>query len=78
MKYIHPCILYFRTAYQSLHKASNHARVYNYIANNVLTHSWTEYYRSADRRSNQIYVNEWNQMDDILSHRSDSPHLYKP
>ena len=29
-------------------------------------------------RSNQIYVNEWNQMDSILSHRSDSPHLYQP
>ncbi len=37
-----------------------------------------EYYRNPDIRSNQMYVNEWNQMDDILSHRSDSPHLYQP
>ncbi|CAF1041590.1 unnamed protein product [Rotaria sp. Silwood1] len=66
------------TAYQSLHKASNQARLYNYIANNGITHSWIEYYRNPDIRSNQIYVNEWNQMDDILSHRSDSPHLYQP
>jgi len=68
----------YRTAYQSLHKASNQARLYNYIVNNGLTHSWIEYYRNPDMRSNQIYVNEWNQMDDILSHRSDSPHLYQP
>jgi len=61
-----------------LHKASNQARLYNYIVNNGLTHSWIEYYRNPDMRSNQIYVNEWNQMDDILSHRSDSPHLYQP
>jgi protein phosphatase slingshot len=67
-----------RTAYQSLHKASNQARHYNYIANNGLTHSWLEHYRHANIRSNQIYVNEWNQMDEILSHRSDSPHLYQP
>ena len=60
-----------------MHKASNQARFYNYIANNGLTHSWIEYYRNPDIRSNQIYVNEWNQMDDILSHRSDSPHLYQ-
>jgi protein phosphatase slingshot len=66
------------TAYQSLHKASNQARHYNYIVNNGLTHSWIEYYRNPDIRSNQIYVNEWHQMDDILSHRSDSPHLYQP
>ncbi|CAF3377208.1 unnamed protein product [Rotaria socialis] len=66
------------TAYQSLHKASNQARLYNYIANNGVTHSWIEYYRNPDIRSNQTYVNEWNQMDDILSHRSDSPHLYQP
>ena len=67
-----------RTAYQSLHKASNQARSNNQVANNGLTHSWIEYYRNADIRSNQIYVNEWNQMDDLLSHRSDSPHLYQP
>ncbi|CAF0919534.1 unnamed protein product [Rotaria sordida] len=66
------------TAYQSLHKVSNQARHYNYIANNGLTHSWLEHYRNMDIRSNQIYINEWNQMDDILSHRSDSPHLYQP
>jgi len=68
----------YRTAYQSLHKASNQARAFNYIANNGVTHSWMEYYRNPDIRSNQMYVNEWNQMDDILSHRSDSPHLYQP
>jgi len=67
-----------RTAYQSLHKASNQARHYNYISNNGVTHSWLEHYRHIDMRSNQIYVNEWNQMDEILSHRSDSPHLYQP
>jgi protein phosphatase slingshot len=61
-----------------LHKASNQARLYNYIVNNEITHSWIDYYRNTDIRSNQIYVNEWNQMDDILSHRSDSPHLYHP
>ncbi len=61
-----------------MHKASNQARLFNYIVNNGLTHSWVEHYRNPDIRSNQIYVNEWNQMDDILSHRSDSPHLYQP
>ncbi|CAF3419955.1 unnamed protein product [Rotaria socialis] len=66
------------TAYQSLHKASNQARHYNYITNTGVTHGWLEYYRHIDLRSNQIYINEWNQMNDILSHRSDSPHLYQP
>ncbi|CAF0887752.1 unnamed protein product [Adineta steineri] len=66
------------TAYQSLHKASNQARLYNYIVNNSDTHTWVDYYRNPDIRSHQMYVNEWNQMDDILSHRSDSPHLYQP
>lgn len=66
------------TAYQSLHKASDQARAYNYVANNGLTHSWTEYYQNSTIRSNQTFVNEWNQMEDILSHRSDSPHLYHP
>jgi len=61
-----------------LHKASNQARQYNYVSNNGITHNWLEYYRHEDIRSNQIYVNEWNQMDEILSHRSDSPHLYQP
>ncbi len=61
-----------------MHKASNQARQYNYVSNNGITHSWLEYYRHEDIRSNQIYVNEWNQMDEILSHRSDSPHLYQP
>lgn len=69
---------FLRTAYQSLHKVSSQARHYNYIANNGLTHSWLDYYRNVDIRSNQIYINEWNQMDDISSHRSDSPHLYQP
>ncbi|CAF1674940.1 unnamed protein product, partial [Adineta ricciae] len=36
------------TAYQSLHKASNQARLYNYIVNNDLTHTWIEYYRNPD------------------------------
>lgn len=61
-----------------MHKASTEARLYNYIVNNGLSHSWVEHYRNPDIRSNQTYVNEWNQMDDILSHRSDSPHLYQP
>ena len=69
--------LVYRTAYQSLHKASNQARHYNSIANNDLTHDWLEYYRREDMRSSQIYVNEWNQMDELLSHRSDSPHVYQ-
>ena len=59
-----------------MHKASNQARLYNYIVNNGTTHGWVEHYRNPDIRSNQTYVNEWNQMEDILSHRSDSPHLY--
>lgn len=70
--------LFSRTAYQSLHKVSNQARHYNYIVNNGVTHSWLEYYRNVHIRSNQIYINEWNQMDDLVSHRSDSPHLYQP
>ena len=70
-------MIFFRTAYQSLHKVSNQARQYNYIVNNGVTHSWVEHYRNPEIRSNQTYVNEWNQMDDILSHRSDSPHLYQ-
>jgi hypothetical protein len=52
-----------RIAYQSLHKASNQARDYNYISDNGLTHNWINYYRNANIRSNQVYVNEWNQMD---------------
>ena len=67
-----------RTTYQSLHKVSNQARHYNYIANNEISHTWLDYYRQAKIRSNQIYVNEWNQMDEIVSHRSDSPHFYQP
>lgn len=70
-------MIFSRTAYQSLHKVSNQARQYNYIVNNGVTHSWVEHYRNPEIRSNQTYVNEWNQMDDILSHRSDSPHLYQ-
>lgn len=66
------------TAYQSLHKASTQARTYNYIVNNGITHNWIEHYRNPEIRSNQTYVNEWYQMDEILSHRSDSPHLHQP
>jgi hypothetical protein len=65
----------FRTAYQSLHKASNQARLYNYIANNGLTHDWLEHYRNIDIRSNQLYINEWNQMDDISSHQLSQPYV---
>lgn len=60
-----------------MHKASKQARIYNYIVNNGTTHGWVEHYRNPDIRSNQTYVNEWNQMEDILSHRSDSPRLYQ-
>ncbi|CAF1042675.1 unnamed protein product [Adineta steineri] len=65
------------TAYQSLHKVTKQARHYNYTVNNNSTHSWLEYYRHRDIQSNQCYINEWNQMEDILSHRSDSSHIYR-
>ncbi|CAF1361387.1 unnamed protein product, partial [Didymodactylos carnosus] len=64
------------SAYQSLHKASTQARLFNYMAGG-LTHTWIEFYRSLDLQSNQMCINEWFQMDEILSHRSDSPHLYQ-
>lgn len=61
--------IHSRTAYQSLHKSQA------CHFNNGLTHRWLEYYRNVKYRSNQICINEWNQMDEIISHH---PHFTHP
>ncbi|OCT94007.1 hypothetical protein XELAEV_18011670mg [Xenopus laevis] len=62
------------SALQSLHKACEIARVNNYYAGSLFL-TWVSYYESRIN-SDQCSINEWNAMQDVQSHRSDSPVLF--
>ncbi|XP_067866548.1 protein phosphatase Slingshot homolog 2 isoform X2 [Heterodontus francisci] len=62
------------SALQSLHKACDVARTHNYYPGSLYL-TWISYYESRIN-SNQAFVNEWNAMQDVQSHRSDSPVLF--
>uniref|UniRef100_A0A4W3INA6 protein-serine/threonine phosphatase n=1 Tax=Callorhinchus milii TaxID=7868 RepID=A0A4W3INA6_CALMI len=62
------------SALQSLHKACDIARTYNYYPGSLYL-TWISYYESRIN-SHQIFINEWNAMQDLQSHRSDSPVLF--
>ncbi|CAB1413616.1 unnamed protein product [Pleuronectes platessa] len=59
------------SALQSLHKALDVARCHNYYPGSLFL-TWISYYQSRIS-SNQICVNEWNAMQDVESHRANSP-----
>ena len=61
-------VLADRSALQSLFNVRDIARSQNYFVNG-LTHTWMSFYE-ASIASNQEALNEWNQMDDIESHRA--------
>ncbi|XP_069766470.1 protein phosphatase Slingshot homolog 2 isoform X2 [Narcine bancroftii] len=62
------------SALQSLHKACEVARTHNYYPGSLYL-TWISYYESRIN-SNQTFINEWNAMQDLQSHRSDSPVLF--
>ncbi|XP_078536142.1 protein phosphatase Slingshot homolog 2 isoform X3 [Lissotriton helveticus] len=62
------------SALQSLHKACEVARSHNYYPGSLFL-TWVSYYESHIN-SDQMSVNEWNAMQDVQSHRSDSPVLF--
>ncbi|XP_053313005.1 protein phosphatase Slingshot homolog 2 isoform X2 [Spea bombifrons] len=62
------------SALQSLHKACEVARANNYYPGSLFL-TWVSYYESHIN-SDQLSVNEWNAMQDVQSHRSDSPVLF--
>ncbi|XP_078080992.1 protein phosphatase Slingshot homolog 2-like isoform X2 [Mustelus asterias] len=62
------------SALQSLHKACEVARMHNYYPGSLYL-TWISYYESRIN-SNQTFINEWNAMQDVQSHRSDSPVLF--
>ncbi|XP_075710453.1 protein phosphatase Slingshot homolog 2 isoform X2 [Rhinoderma darwinii] len=62
------------SALQSLHKACEVARANNYYPGSLFL-TWVSYYESHIN-SDQTSVNEWNAMQDVQSHRSDSPVLF--
>ncbi|XP_063812031.1 protein phosphatase Slingshot homolog 2 [Pseudophryne corroboree] len=62
------------SALQSLHKACEIARANNYYPGSLFL-TWVSYYESHIN-SDQTSVNEWNAMQDVQSHRSDSPVLF--
>ncbi|XP_043574352.1 protein phosphatase Slingshot homolog 2 isoform X2 [Chiloscyllium plagiosum] len=62
------------SALQSLHKACEIARTHNYYPGSLYL-TWISYYESRIN-SNQAFINEWNAMQDVQSHRSDSPVLF--
>ncbi|XP_051491422.1 protein phosphatase Slingshot homolog 2 isoform X2 [Apus apus] len=62
------------SALQSLHKACEVARVNNYYPGSLFL-TWVSYYESHIN-SDQSSVNEWNAMQDVQSHRPDSPALF--
>ncbi|KAA8593823.1 hypothetical protein FQN60_004657 [Etheostoma spectabile] len=63
-----------RSALQSLHKACEVARCHNYYPGSLFL-TWVSYYQSRVA-SNQFCVNEWNAMQDVESHRANSPVLF--
>ncbi|TNM85150.1 hypothetical protein fugu_009328 [Takifugu bimaculatus] len=62
------------TRYMSLHKACEVARCYNYFPGSLFL-TWVSYYQSRVS-SDQVRINEWNVMQDVQSHRADSPVLF--
>ncbi|XP_026224504.1 protein phosphatase Slingshot homolog 2 isoform X2 [Anabas testudineus] len=62
------------SALQSLHKACEVARCHNYYPGSLFL-TWVSYYQSRIS-SNQFCINEWNTMQDIESHRANSPILF--
>ncbi len=63
-----------RSALQSLHKACDVARCHNYYPGSLFL-TWVSYYQSRIS-SNQFCINEWNAMQDVESHRANSPVLF--
>lgn len=63
-----------RSALQSLHKACEVARCHNYFPGSLFL-TWVSYYQSRVS-SDQVRINEWNIMQDVQSHRADSPVLF--
>ncbi|XP_029303997.1 LOW QUALITY PROTEIN: protein phosphatase Slingshot homolog 2b [Cottoperca gobio] len=62
------------SALQSLHKACEVARCHNYFPGSLFL-TWVSYYQSRVY-SDQARINEWNAMQDVQSHRADSPVLF--
>ncbi|KAK3561135.1 hypothetical protein QTP86_028301 [Hemibagrus guttatus] len=62
------------SALQSLHKACEVARCHNYYPGSLFL-TWVSYYQTHIS-SEQHCINEWNAMQDVQSHRSDSPVLF--
>ncbi|XP_044079813.1 protein phosphatase Slingshot homolog 2b isoform X2 [Siniperca chuatsi] len=62
------------SALQSLHKACEVARCHNYFPGSLFL-TWVSYYQSRVS-SDQVRINEWNVMQDVQSHRADSPVLF--
>ncbi|XP_066552348.1 protein phosphatase Slingshot homolog 2 isoform X2 [Amia ocellicauda] len=62
------------SALQSLHKACEVARCHNYYPGSLFL-TWVSYYHSRIT-SDQVCINEWNAMQDVQSHRADSPVLF--
>uniref|UniRef100_A0A8D3E4S8 protein-serine/threonine phosphatase n=1 Tax=Scophthalmus maximus TaxID=52904 RepID=A0A8D3E4S8_SCOMX len=62
------------SALQSLHKACEVARCHNYFPGSLFL-TWVSYYQSRVS-SDQTRINEWNTMQDVQSHRADSPVLF--
>uniref|UniRef100_UPI003AAEC086 uncharacterized protein ssh2a n=1 Tax=Centroberyx gerrardi TaxID=166262 RepID=UPI003AAEC086 len=62
------------SALQSLHKACEVARCHNYYPGSLFL-TWVSYYQSRVS-SDQFCINEWNAMQDVESHRADSPVLF--
>ncbi|XP_048837247.1 protein phosphatase Slingshot homolog 2-like isoform X2 [Brienomyrus brachyistius] len=62
------------SALQSLHKACEVARCNNYYPGSLFL-TWLSYYQSRVA-SEQVCINEWNAMQDLQSHRADSPVLF--
>lgn len=63
-----------RSALQSLHKACEVARCHNHYPGSLFL-TWISYYQSRVS-SNQFCINEWNAMQDVESHRANSPVLF--
>ncbi|KAK2846954.1 hypothetical protein Q5P01_009953 [Channa striata] len=62
------------SALQSLHKACEVARCHNYYPGSLFL-TWVSYYQSRIS-SSQFCINEWNTMQDVESHRANSPILF--
>ncbi|XP_063763300.1 protein phosphatase Slingshot homolog 2 isoform X2 [Eleginops maclovinus] len=62
------------SALQSLHKACDVARCHNHYPGSLFL-TWVSYYQSRVS-SNQFCINEWNAMQDVESHRANSPVLF--